>query len=75
MSNAEKMSNADRILAHLEAGYPITSMEAIYKYGNTRLAASISVLRKAGYEIEGKLIPVINRYGKTVYVKEYRLVE
>ena len=69
------MTNADRILEHLEAGFPITSMEAIYKYGNTRLAASISILRKAGYEIEGRRIPVKNRYGKTVFVKEYRLVE
>lgn len=68
------MSHAQRILEHLETGQSITSLEAISKYGNTRLSASIHALRKAGHKIVGKTIPVVNRYGKTVYVTEYRLI-
>ena len=68
------MSHAQRILEHLESGRSITSLEAINEYGNTRLSASIHALRKAGHHIVGKDIPVVNRYGKTVYVTEYRLI-
>lgn len=71
----DEMNNTDRILEHLETGNSITSLEAFYNYGVTRLAASICLLRKAGYQVEDKRIPVVNRYGKTVYVKEYRLAE
>jgi hypothetical protein len=47
-------------------------MEAYQKYGITRLASRIYDLRKEGYEIVGKMMPVKTRYGSTT-VKRYKL--
>lgn len=42
---------ARKILAHLEAGKPITPLKAMTVYGVYRLAASIRELRQAGYVV------------------------
>ena len=63
------------VLNHLLKYGSITSLTAIKKYGITRLSAWIFWLRKDGYRISSKKIAVKNRYGKTVYVSEYRLLE
>ena len=47
-------------------------MEAIQKYGITRLASRIYDLRKDGYQIVGEMMPVKTRYGSTI-VKRYKL--
>ena len=55
----KKPSKKDLVLQHLQSR-PITSMEAIELYRNTRLADSVFVLRKEGYNISTKTIKTEN---------------
>ena len=57
---------------YLMEGHTITSLEAIQKWGITRLSARIMDIEKmTGKAPNRRSIPVRNRYGKTVYVTEY----
>ena len=57
---------------YLLAGHTITSLEAIEKFGITRLSAVIFNIEKmTGKAPNRRMIPVLNRYGKTVRVAEY----
>ena len=57
---------------YLMAGHTITSLEAIEKFGITRLSAVIFNIEKmTGKAPNRRMIPVLNRYGKTVRVAEY----
>ena len=57
---------------YLLAGHTITSLDAIEKFGITRLSAVIFNIEKmTGKAPNRRSIPVRNRYGKTVYVTEY----
>ena len=57
---------------YLLSGHTITSLEAIEKFGITRLSAVIFNIEKmTGKAPNRRSIPVRNRYGKTVYVTEY----
>ena len=49
------MKQKDLVLSHLMKG-TITSMEAIYAYGITRLAARVADLRRDGWKISTKTI-------------------
>jgi hypothetical protein len=55
------MSQVDRIHAHLKSS-PITSMQALRRYGCFRLAARIRDLRASGHQIETERV---ERGGKT----------
>ena len=75
------MSDADiiftqrrKLLDHLKSGLPITAHKALIGYGISRLAPRIFDLKKAGFQIERRMIPAVNREGKRVLVAEYRLV-
>lgn len=61
------------VLEHLIEYGSITSIEAIQKYGCTRLSARIYEYRALGYEIESDSMTVKNRYGNTATVAVYRL--
>ena len=61
------MKQKDLVLSHLMKG-TITSMEAIYAYGITRLAARVADLRRDGWKISTK---TIKKNGKSF--AEYRL--
>lgn len=39
------------VLKHLQSGKPITSIDAIHRYGITRLAAIIGFLKNDGHKI------------------------
>ena len=66
----KKTNKTEKVLQHLEKYGHITSLEAIEKYGATRLSAIIFNLRKKGYEISTEDLPFIDRYGtKSVYAK------
>lgn len=52
----------------------ITSMDAIYHLGCTRLAGRIYEIKQRGYNIETELVNVKTRYG-TTKVAIYRLKE
>ena len=69
----EKETHYDRILRHLKDYGSITSWEAFMEYGNTRLSATIFLLRKDGYDIKSEKVSVKNRYGKVVYFAKYTL--
>lgn len=60
-----------RCLDYLKEHKTITSLEAIRDLGNTRLAASICLLRKDGHDITSSTIQVDNRWGKKSSVAKY----
>ena len=62
------------ILDHLKAHKTITSLEAINKYGITRLSCIIYNLKKDGYTITSKTKKVRTRYNHT-HVSEYTLCD
>ena len=63
------------ILAYMQAGNRITSMQAIEMFGATRLSAIIFDLRKAGYNIITHDIVGKNRYGGVCQYAEYELIK
>ena len=68
-------SQTEAVLQHLQTKGSITSMDAITKYGATRLSAIIFNLRKLGYKIETHMIHSTTRYGNACMYAEYRLKE
>lgn len=68
------MTQKNLILKHLQKNKKgITSLEAIEKYGVTRLSGVIFNLKKEGYNITSKLIAVTNRFGNVCWVSRYTL--
>lgn len=68
------LSYKNLILEHLEKYGSIDSMTAIKEYGNTRLSATIYLLRKDGYIIQNETCNTVNRYGRKVQYVKYKLV-
>lgn len=66
-------SQNDIVLEHLRRHGTITSLEAVNRYGITRLAARISDLRHRGIEIYSRDIEVYTRDKRKTRVAEYRL--
>lgn len=66
-------SQCEWILADLMGGREISQMDAYMDYGCTRLAARISDLRKAGYEINARMETRKNRYGRIVRYAVYSM--
>lgn len=60
-----------RLLTHFEKYGSITSMEAVEKYGITRLAARIKDLRDLGYDITTLMMDGQNRYGEATRYAKY----
>ena len=50
------MSQTEAILSHLQAGKPITPLEALDEYGCFRLGARIHELKKDGYPIKSEIV-------------------
>lgn len=69
------MTYTEIIKEHLEKYGSITSKEAINKYGNTRLSATIYILRSQGLNILTDYETSKNRYGKPTTYAVYRLVK
>lgn len=68
-------SQISEIIHHLRKYKSITSMEAIKKYGATRLSGIIYVLKDRGFEIETELVEVKNRYGHITRIAVYHLIK
>lgn len=64
------MAQTKDILNDLLTGARITSLEAINRYGCTRLAARIKNVEEMGYKVERRMVEVPTRNGKTK-VAEY----
>ena len=69
----EKITQKDRVLSYIKEFGSISSLEAFKDLGNTRLSASIWLLRhEDGLEIESINETKKNRYGdKTTYARYY----
>lgn len=68
-----KPTQAQQVLRYMETFEYITQFEAMNALGIMRLASRISELKRNGYNIESKTIPVKNRFGKVCHVKQYTL--
>lgn len=71
--NGKKQNKTQKVLKHLQQYGYITSLEAIEKYGATRLSAIIFTLRKRGYNIETEDIVFIDRFGSKSTFGKYVL--
>lgn len=67
------MTQKELILKHLKKYGSITQKTAWDKYGISRLAAIIPLLKQDGYVITSKLVPVPTRTGAGTWVSKYRL--
>lgn len=75
MFATNKKSQTSEIIAHLRKYKTITSMEAIKKYGATRLSGIIYVLKERGFGIETEMVQGKNRYGHITKYAIYHLVK
>lgn len=71
----EKNTQMNAVLNHMRTHGSITSLEAIEKYGATRLSGLIFKLKKKGYCIITEMHPGKNRYGGTCTYAKYILLE
>ena len=69
------MTKQEAVLKYLKTHKKgLTSMEAIDKFGDTRLSGTIGSLRKQGHNIVTEYSKVKTRYGKTTLIGTYKLV-
>jgi hypothetical protein len=64
----------DRIVKHMMKYGTITSIEAIEKYGCTRISHYIYLMRKNGYNVTSEVKKGTNRYGQKSHYSLYKLV-
>lgn len=69
----KKATHYDRVLQYLQDFGEITSWNAIREFGNTRLSATIYLLRKDGWQIKTEFKTDKNRYGDPVSYAVYKL--
>ena len=67
------MNQQQRIFEYMKAHGGITTLDAMYDLGVTRLSGRIFDLRKSGVEIDSERITVKNRYGEDCSVVRYSL--
>lgn len=73
MGAHSNLTQNQRLLDYLDIHGSVTQIEALNKLGIMRLASRVSDLRKKGYQIDGKMDIVTNRYGEKCRVKRYSL--
>lgn len=70
----KEKTQKSEVLKYMQTHAGITSIQAIEKFGATRLSDIIFRLRKEGYEIETEQITKKNRYGHATTFVKYSLV-
>lgn len=70
-----KAKQTDRVLAYIREFGSITQLEALQYLGVMRLASRMSDLKRQGYDVEGRIEAVNNRYGEKCYIKRYTVRE
>lgn len=70
---SKRTTHYDRVLQYLQDFGEITSWDAIREFGNTRLSATIHLLRKDGWDISTEYRTSKNRYDDTVSYAVYKL--
>jgi hypothetical protein len=73
MGAHSNLTQNQRLLDYLDIHGSVTQIEALNKLGIMRLASRVSDLRKKGYQIDGKMDTVTNRYGEKCRVKRYSI--
>ena len=69
--NAESCASQKAlILAHLQTGATLTSLEALERYGCFRLSGRILDLKEEGHTINSQLVKINGKY-----VSEYTLIQ
>lgn len=61
------------VLAALEAGESLTSLEAWQRFGTSRLAADVFELRRMGWPVVSEETPVRCREGRSARIATYRM--
>ncbi len=69
----QKMTQKEKVLKYLQSGKGLTTMQAINKWGITRLGSRIFELREDGHHITTNMKQVKTRDGDKTIVAEYRL--
>lgn len=72
---SKNKSQISDVIHHLRKYKSITSMEAIKRYGATRLSGIIYVLKERGFGIETELREIKNRYGHITRIAVYHLIK
>jgi hypothetical protein len=62
----------DRLQDHFNNGGKVTRLTAFIDLGICELSSRIGELEKSGFPIHRQMIHIVNRYGETVRVMEYR---
>ena len=70
-----KAKQIDRVLEYIREFGSITQLEALQDLGVMRLASRMSDLKRLGYNVEGRIEAVNNRYGEKCYIKRYTVRE
>ena len=70
-----KKTQKSEILKYMQTHKGITSLQAIEKFGATRLSDIIFKLRQDGYFIQTEQVTTKNRYGHVVTYAKYSLVD
>lgn len=68
-STSDTFTQEKMILAALQAGWRLTPLVAWRRFGCLRLGARIYDLKRAGYNIESRMVETAR--GSKKYVKEY----
>lgn len=68
-----RISQTDKVLRFIQANGSITSMQAFYNLGVTRLAARIANLRERGVGIESKTVSGKAKDGTPIHYSVYSL--
>jgi len=74
-SNDSIQTQTNEVLKHLKKHRSITSLEAINKFGATRLSSIIFRLRKRGYDIRTVMCNTKTRYGADAAYAKYTYVK
>ena len=70
-----KMNKTKAVLLHLQNFSSITSMEAIEKFGATRLSDIIYRLKKDGHKINTETVSFTDRFGNKSSCARYMLIK
>jgi hypothetical protein len=69
------MTQCERVLKYMRDFGSINPLQAMADLGVMRLAARISDIKEAGYNIDRRMVTSKNRYGEAVCFAEYKLEE
>ena len=69
----KKPTQCERIIQYMKDFGSITTLQAFTDLGCTRLASSVTDLKKQGYNIKSEFVSSKNRYDETVSYKKYYL--